>query len=88
MNNPNYTQIEESLIPRRIPFKHGNSMSAVLNGDTYRIYSYSTLIATYSFEWDTWWVDPNKYSKTTSRQQALIRRVAGISSDAVNRILI
>lgn len=75
MGTPNYKQIEE-LIGFKQDFKHGYSMTAKREGDEYVIWSYNTVIARYDFDTAKWWIDPAKYSKTTSKQQNIIRRVA------------
>lgn len=75
MGTPNYKQIEE-LIGFKSNFKHGYSMSAERDGDEYVIWSYRTVIARYDLLNGKWWVNPNKYSVTTSKQQNIIRRVA------------
>jgi hypothetical protein len=75
MGQPNYTQVEE-LIGFRETFKHGRSMSAETKNGEYVIWSYSTVIARYDFDAGKWWINPNKYSVTTSKQQNIIRRVA------------
>ena len=72
---PNYKDIE-GLLATHTPFKHAHSMRAegnVATGGDYRVYSYSTLIATYiNGEWS---LNENKYSVTTSKQQNILRRV-------------
>ena len=54
-------------------YKDGNESHLI-----YRIYSYSTVIATYDFPSMTPWVTDRKYSVTTTRQTNLIKRVWGI----------
>jgi hypothetical protein len=78
-SNPNYKEIE-ALLRTWQPFEHADSMSALWADGVYNVYSYTTLIATYSFvEWvDTpagWWLNDTKYSRTTSKQQSILRRV-------------
>ena len=67
-------QIVEEKIRNNEPFKHGNSMKAVVEGEEYRIYSYTTLI--YSEEIKTgkllYW-DGSYFSHTTRKQQNLIK---------------
>lgn len=75
---PNYKEVKDLIIARE-PFKHGHSMKAVRTSEAYEIFSYSTLIATFNFETCAWWINENKYSVTTSKQQNLIRVAAGIS---------
>ena len=88
----NYKTIATKL-ENRIPFR-GNSLTAIIKDDNYSkgyfVYSYNTLIAVYNYEpiepnanllpWESLqrWVNPQKYSQTTSRQQNLIRRAWGI----------
>jgi hypothetical protein len=61
-----------------MPF-NGNSLTAYWEGDTYRVVSYATLIATYNRETKAEWINPNKYSVTTSKQQNLIRRTWAVA---------
>ena len=75
---PNYKEVQ-SLIEARKPFKHAHSMRAEITDTHYNIYSYSTLIASFDFEMCEWWMNEKKYSVTTSKQQNLIRRAAGIA---------
>ena len=75
MATPNYKQIAE-LLAIRAPFNHSGTLTAYREGDEYRVLSYSTLIATYNLMDGTWWINPTKYSVTTSKQQGIIRRVA------------
>jgi len=63
-------------LANREPFK-GNSLTAYWWGDTYRVVSYSTLIASRYILGDTW-ISPDKYSVTTSRHQNLIKKAWGI----------
>lgn len=64
----------------------GNSLTAKVEKTwgtfSYRVYSYATLIAEKTWdgaegEWHTW-LNPDKYSTTTSRHQNLIRKAWGI----------
>jgi hypothetical protein len=80
----NYKTIEQKLANRE-PFR-GNSLTAIANETwgsfEYRVYSYNTLIATKTWdgsegEWFTY-LDPNRYSVTTSRHQNLIRKAWGV----------
>lgn len=75
MATPNYKQIE-TLLANRQTFTHGYSMRAELEGNTYVVYSYNTVIARYFGDTGKWWVNENKYSVTTSKQQNIIKRVA------------
>lgn len=65
---------------------NGNTMRAQVEKTwgtfSYRVYSYSTLIAEKTWdgsegEWVTW-VNPSRYSVTTSRHQNLIKRAWGV----------
>lgn len=58
------------------PFDNRNSMSAEWDGDTFVVFSYRTAIATRDLDGLTW-INPERYSVTTSRQQNLVRRVWG-----------
>lgn len=83
----NYNDIEELLFDRK-EFKSGKTMSAryarnELGELCYCVYSYATLIATYNAETRDWWLNEEKYSKTTSRQQNIVRRVAGLIREGV-----
>ena len=72
----NYKEIETRLTNRQ-PFT-GNSLRGFWDGDTYKVFSYSTLIATLGPD-SPRWVDPTKYSNTTTRQQNLIKRAWGLN---------
>jgi len=69
------------------PFE-GNSMSAKYEGNEYRIYSYSTLMAVIENREITY-LDNQYYSRTTSKQQTLIARglEAGAYPEAVHAIV-
>jgi hypothetical protein len=71
-----YKSIETKLANRQ-PFT-GNSLKGYWEGNTYRVISYNTLIATLEEGGGPRWVSPVKYSQTTSRQQNLIKRAWGI----------
>lgn len=75
MGTPNYKEVKE-LLTFKEAFKHGYSMSAERQGDEYVVWSYRTVIARYDLLNGKWWVNPNKYSVTTSKQQNIIRQVA------------
>ena len=63
------------LLTRREPFK-GNSASASWNSQgCYEVRSYSTVIATYT-PGTGWNIPEEYYSRTTSRLQNLVRRIA------------
>ncbi len=66
---------------------NGNTLTAKVETTwgsfRYAVYSYNTLIAEKSWdgaegEWFTW-VNPNKYSVTTSKHQGIIRRAWGVN---------
>lgn len=69
----NYKQVQEAIETLQ-PFKHGYSMSATREDWVYRIYSYSTEIARFNEIEGVWYVNPNKYSVTTSKQQGIVKR--------------
>lgn len=73
MARPNYKQIEH-LLKALAPFKHGHSMHAVSTVEAYEVYSYRTLIARYEYATGDCWINPERYSVTTSKQQNLLRR--------------
>ena len=75
MSKLNYKQIETAL-KNRVPFT-GNSCHAYIDGEQYRVISYSTLVAT--SENGVVWVTPNKYSQTTSKLQNIIKRAWGVN---------
>ncbi len=82
MATPNYKEIE-TLLALKENFKHGYSMSGqrVASSlrdlaDEYVVWSYRTVIARYNFANGEWWINENKYSVTTSKQQNIIKRVA------------
>jgi hypothetical protein len=73
----NYKTIEDKLANRQ-PFR-GNSLNGFWDAQTgyYVVYSYNTLIATLESGGKRW-VNPNKFSQTTTRQQNLIKRAWGL----------
>jgi hypothetical protein len=77
---PNYKEIETEYIPSFKPFKHGHSMRASMWSDAqghiiYDVYSYSTRVASINVTKNQLvFLDLNKYSSTTSRQQSLLKR--------------
>jgi hypothetical protein len=71
----NYKTIEQKL-QTLTPFK-GNSLSGYWDGEVFRVFSYSTLIAVTQPSGRV--IASKKYSTTTSRHQNLIRRAWGIA---------
>ena len=80
----NYKTIEKKLL--NLESFSGNTMSARAEHSRgrfeYKIYSYQTLVAVRTYdglegEWFDW-LNPNKYSTTTSRHQNLIKRAWGV----------
>lgn len=71
-----YTSYQDmpGLLSRRREFT-GNSASARWTGETYQVRSYSTVIATYSTA-TGWTVPEDYYSRTTTRLQNIVRRIA------------
>lgn len=73
----------ETAIKNCVPFE-GNSARGVWDGETYKVYSYRTLIATVEGSFagrdgrGEVELDTRKYSVTTSRLQNIIRRAYGI----------
>lgn len=65
-----------NLLAQRIPFTHGSHRAEWLGG-VYAVYSYSTLIATFIKDGEIMWINPTKYSMTTSRLQNIIRKAWG-----------
>ena len=74
----NYKTIETKLSNRES--FNGNSLNGFWDAinRNYVVYSYSTLIASYDPNTGQRWVNPNKFSQTTSRQQNLIKRAWGL----------
>jgi hypothetical protein len=70
----NYKDVESALEILE-PFKHGDSMKATREHGLYRVFSYSTEIARFNEIEDVWYVNPHKYSVTTSKQQNMVKRV-------------
>ena len=76
MTTDTYATIERKLAMLE-PFDNKNSMSGRWEGDTFVVYSYRTVIAKASRN-SVRWLNGDRYSVTTSRQQGLIRRVWGV----------
>ena len=70
----NYKEVEKALETCET-FKHGESMKATREGGVYRVFSYHTEIARFNEIEGVWYVNPQKYSSTTSKQQNLVKRV-------------
>jgi hypothetical protein len=68
----NYKTIERKL--RNLEGFKGNSLEGFWDDRGYNIVSYRTLIATFTPNDKVAWVNPTKYSVTTSRHQNLIRK--------------
>lgn len=75
MANATYRTIP-SLIATRTPFKHGSHSAYIDTDNRYRVFSYSTEIATAKGDEITF--NDRKYSVTTSRLQNIIRKVWSI----------
>lgn len=72
---PNYQEIEKDLIPNLKTFKHSHSLRAEILNGYYNVWSYNTLIATVNVSNPAiQWFNDEKYSRTTSRQQSIIKR--------------
>ena len=82
---PTYDEMTE-LLSNRVPFR-GNSVSARYDGTEYQVMSYNTIIA--SINWpERWWINPNTYSKTTSRIQNIVREIDRVErNDILDKIL-
>lgn len=79
MANANYQQIGGpfGLLAQKKPFQ-GNSMSArwettAAGNPVYRVFSYSTEIASYIPKYDNTYISDGRWSTTTSRHQNLCR---------------
>lgn len=86
MSYSNYTQVE-SAIRARVPFA-GNSCRGYWEDDEYVVVSYNTAIARATrvtvvgatrAESGGVWLNPRKYSNTTSRLQNIVRRAWGVN---------
>lgn len=73
MPNDTYQSIEMKLKDHK-KFK-GNSARGFWDSGTFRVYSYETQIATYSYATKEVWIDPEWHSVTTSRLTNIIRKV-------------
>jgi hypothetical protein len=72
MAQTNYQDMLHKL-ERRIPFRGNSCHSYIDCYGIYRVVSYTTHVASYDFD-DKIWINPEKYSSTTSRLQNLIKR--------------
>jgi hypothetical protein len=72
----NYKTIASKLTTLT-PF-NGNTMRGLWDGDTFKVYSYSTLIA-HAKQIGVVSINATKYSVTTSKHQGIIRRAWGIN---------
>jgi len=70
-----YTNLKDTAekVANTLPFE-GNNLKGVNEGNEYRIYSYSTLMATFNRLTGETWENSNKYSPTTSKQMNYVRR--------------
>jgi hypothetical protein len=89
----NYKEIETRLANRQ-PFKGNSLTGIIKDDNYtkgYFVYSYGTLVAVYNYNilpesdgvalpWERVqrWVNPEKFSQTTTRQQNLIKRAWGL----------
>ena len=78
MAQANYREISE-LLATKTPFK-GNSCHAFIDDENvYRVFSYSTQIALFQLSGEpNPWLNPSRYSVTTSRLQNLIKKAWSI----------
>lgn len=72
----NYATIKTALA--NLETFTGNSLSAIISGDEYTVISYRTPIARWNLVTGEKWIDPKRYSVTTSKQQNLIRNTWGV----------
>lgn len=74
----NYAQVERAIANKQ-EFK-GNSCRGYYEDGEYVVVSYSTKIAVVAGaeRGGELWLNPNKYSQTTSRLQNIIKRVWGV----------
>lgn len=77
MSYTSYRQMEQA-ISAKDSFT-GNSAKADWGSDVYCVYSYTTLIASYDRRTGEVWLNPRKYSVTTSRLQNIIKRAWGLN---------
>lgn len=63
-------------IAKRIPFQSNGNFKADQRGDIYIVWSYSTIIATWTEE-GGWSLNNAKHSSTTSRHQSIVRKAVG-----------
>lgn len=63
------------LLSRQKPFTGNSARARWTNSGVYEVRSYSTVIATYRTG-EGWTIPEEYYSRTTSRLQNLVRRIA------------
>ena len=76
MSYTSYSQMENAIFAK--DSFTGNSAYANWGSDVYCVYSYTTLIASYDRKTGEVWLNPRKYSNTTSRLQNIIRKAWGV----------
>ena len=72
MAQANYEQVAKAI--RNMQEFRGNSCFGQWLGGVYLVISYRTTIAKYDSTTGEVWVNPDKYSQTTSRLQNIIKR--------------
>jgi len=78
----NYTQIQTAITNNQ-SFTHSSNMTAMNewrgSHEFYVIYSYTTEVFTQDLENGETWINPQKYSQTTSRQVNLIKKAKNLN---------
>ena len=74
----NYTQIQTAITNNQ-SFTHNGTMTAYNHGTNYQILSYNTTVYTENLATGETWLNPKKYSKTTSRQVNLIKKAKNLN---------
>lgn len=74
MNYATYRDMP-GLLSRREPFNGNSARARWTDSGVYEVYSYRTTIATYT-PGTGWNIPEEYYSRTTSRLQNLVRRIA------------
>ena len=72
-----------ALIKKREPFR-GHSVSAQYDGTQYQVISYGIRIAQITIGRNDWWINPNIYSKTTSRIQNIVREIDRVERSEIS----